>query len=339
MANKWSTTTKDVGILLQLRDCDQLTLAPEFQRNAIWPRPAKAYLIDTILYDRPIPLLFFARSINAQTGRPSFDVIDGQQRLRALFQFYDNKFRLTESPEDAPWRNLRWSDLPQEYRERILNYDFIVAELSGYAEPDIRDMFKRMNKYVVPLNAQEQRHATANGVFKELVEAIGSWSFWIDERVFTGNAANRRRTDEFSAELIILLIEGPQDKKKTVDLYYNAYSESFPQADEIRERLETYTSFIKSVLPDLSTMQLRRPANFYALVGALDIVVEQPEALEELDRALLRGILEKFDGDIQSSEPSAVAARYVRAASRQTDNIAPRQIRIRILSDLVAKAR
>ena len=132
MANKWSTTTKDVGILLQLRDSDQLTLAPEFQRNAIWPRPAKAYLIDTILYDRPIPLLFFARSINAQTGRPSFDVIDGQQRLRALFQFYDNKFRLTESPEDAPWRNLRWSDLPQEYRERILNYDFIVAELSGY---------------------------------------------------------------------------------------------------------------------------------------------------------------------------------------------------------------
>ena len=62
MANKRTPTTKYVALLLQLRDGDQLTLAPEFQRNAIWPRAAKAYLIDTILYDRPIPLLFFARS-------------------------------------------------------------------------------------------------------------------------------------------------------------------------------------------------------------------------------------------------------------------------------------
>src|SRR5438105_334423 len=94
---KRTSTTKDVALLHQLFSDGQLKLAAEFQRNAVWPRPAKAYLIDTILNDRPIPLLFFQRTGSAQTGRPSYTVIDGQQRLRALFDFIDNRFRLTQS--------------------------------------------------------------------------------------------------------------------------------------------------------------------------------------------------------------------------------------------------
>lgn len=157
--DKRSTTTKDVALLLQLRDADQLILAPEFQRSSVWPRPAKAFLIDTILADRPIPLLFFSRSINAQTGRSEYEVIDGQQRLRAVFEFYDNRFSLTESPKHAPWYGKRWRSLDQEWRQKVLSYDFVVEELTGYSDSDIRDMFRRMNRYVVRLNAQEQRHA------------------------------------------------------------------------------------------------------------------------------------------------------------------------------------
>jgi hypothetical protein len=53
---KRSPTTKAIGLLHQLFSNGQLTLAPEFQRNSVWPNAAKAYLIDTILNDRPIPL-------------------------------------------------------------------------------------------------------------------------------------------------------------------------------------------------------------------------------------------------------------------------------------------
>ena len=199
-------------------------------------------------------------------------------------------------------------------------------------------MFRRMNRYVVPLNAQEQRHAVATGIFKDFVEEVAAWSFWIDTRIFTQNAASRRRTDEFVAELAILLIEGPQDKKKSVDLYYAAYADEFPSVEDIRNRLLKYTKFIGQTLPDLSRMQLRRPVNFYALVGALDSITDQGEMLSALDRQMLRDALEKFDRDIQSQEPTVTAARYLRAASRQTDNLAPRQIRIGILADVISKA-
>lgn len=339
MATKRTTTTKDVGLLIQLRDGKQLTLAPEFQRNAIWPRPAKAYLVDTVLSDRPIPLLFFARFINAQTGKSEYEVIDGQQRLRAIFEYVENKFRLTESAKDSPWYGYRWRNLPPEWKQKLLNYDFVVEELSGYAEADIRDMFRRMNRYVVPLNAQEQRHAIESGKFKEFSEEVGAWPFWKEERIFSPNAANRRRTDEYAAELVILLLEGPQDKKNTIDLYYTAYKDEFTLQDDLRDRLLAYTSFIKQGLPNLKRMQLRRPANFYALIGALDNVTNQGESLSELDPEIFRDLLERFDQDIQAEELNSLASRYVRAASRQTDNIAPRRVRIDTLASLVEKAR
>ena len=339
MDAKQSITTRDIGLLLQLRDNEQLTLAPEFQRSAIWPRPAKAYLVDTVLAGRPIPLLFFARYINAQTGRTEYEVIDGQQRLRAIFEFIDNKFRLTESDESSEWHGKRWSELDTNLRRRILSYDFIVVELSGYADADIRDMFRRMNRYVVPLNAQEQRHAVASGVFKDFVEQIGSWPFWHQSRIFSRNAVGRRRADEFAAELVILLLEGPQDKKSTIDLYYVAYEDEFSLQDDIRRRLQNYIAFIDRGLPNLAIMQLRRPANFYALIGALDVVTDQGEFLDDLDVNRFQTALERFDDEIRSEDPGPVAARYLRAASRQTDNIAPREVRISILVSLIKEAR
>lgn len=333
--DKRRTTTKDVALLLQLRDQQQLTLAPEFQRNSVWPRPAKAYLIDTILSDRPIPLLFFSRAVNAQTGRPEFEVIDGQQRLRAVFDFYDNRFSLTESDSASPWVGKKWRSLDDELRGRILDYDFVVEELSGYSDYDIRDMFRRMNRYVVKLNAQEQRHAIAGGLFKEFAEEVGSWQFWVSNGVFSVNAAKRRRTDEFAAEIAILLLEGPQDKKATLDIYFTAYEDNFPLREDLRERLLSYLELVQAALPDLKSMQLRRPANLYALIGALDLVSNAGEELDDIDPQEIGPALAKFDAGIQSEDPSGLAARYVRAASRQTDNINPRRIRIEALATVI----
>ncbi len=220
---KRSPTTKDVALLHQLHMNGQLTLAAEFQRNAIWPARAKAYLIDTILNDRPIPLLFFQRTTSAQKGLPSYTVIDGQQRLRAIFEFLDDRFRLTQSSKKSGYVNKRFSDLPAELQEQIRNYDLVVEELSGYTESDIRDMFVRFNKYVVKLAPQELRHAKGIGRFHEFVETLGKFDFWKTHRVFSPKNIKRMRSVEFAAELTILLIEGPQDKKASVDLYYQQY--------------------------------------------------------------------------------------------------------------------
>ena len=167
---KRSPTTKAIGLLHQLFNNGQLTLAPEFQRNSVWPNAAKAYLIDTILNDRPIPLLFIQRTTSAQKGLQAYTIIDGQQRLRAIFEYLDDRFRLAQSQKSTKYSNKRFSDLSQDLQDRITDYDLVVEELSGYSDANIRDMFVRFNRYVVQLSPQEMRHAKGSGKFHDFVE-------------------------------------------------------------------------------------------------------------------------------------------------------------------------
>jgi hypothetical protein len=336
---KFSPTTKDIALLHQLQQDGQLKLQAEFQRNSVWPRPAKAYLIDTILNERPIPLFFFQRGNSPQSGRPEYSVIDGQQRLRAVFEFLEDRFRLTESKEDSvakAFGGKKYSQLPREMQERILNYDLVVQELSGYSDDDIRDMFARMNRYVVPLSKQELRHAKQKGKFKDFVERLGNWPFWAERRVFTPMQVRRMRPAEFCADLTILLIEGPQDKKQAIDLYYVKFRESFTQGNEIQDRLKDYLGWIIKAMPTLGNHRFRRSSELYSLIGALDRVSRSGSRLAKIDPKSAGRALIDFEAQTRKKELRGTAATYVIAASKHTDDLGPRSARIEILEPLLA---
>jgi hypothetical protein len=335
---KFSPTTKDIALLHQLQQDGQLKLQAEFQRNSIWPKSAKAYLIDTILNERPIPLFFFQRGASPQSGRPEYAVVDGQQRLRAVFEFLEDRFKLTESKDDSiakPFGNKRYSQLPSEMQERILNYDLVVQELSGYSEDDIRDMFARMNRYVVPLSKQELRHAKQKGKFKDFVERLGAWPFWIERRVFTPKQVKRMRPAEFCADLAILLSEGPQDKKQAIDLYYVKFRESFPSGAAIQSRLNDYLHWTTTALPDLAARRFRRSSELYSLVGALDRVSKSGSRLSKVDPKAAGRALIDFETQTKKKDLHGTAATYVVAASKHTDDLGPRSARIAILESLL----
>ncbi|MBN1461729.1 MAG: DUF262 domain-containing protein [Armatimonadetes bacterium] len=332
---KRSATTKDIGLLRQLHQEGQIRLAPEFQRNAVWPRSAKAYLIDTILVERPMPLFFFQRGRSAQTGRSIYSVVDGQQRLRAIFEFLDDRFSLTES-EDERFQNKRFSELGETLQNAILNYNLTVEELTGYGENDIEDIFVRMNKYVVKLSPQEIRHARAEGRFFECVEELAKLPYWSEQHIFTKGQLTRMRSAEFSAELVILLIEGPQDKKASVDLYYRQYQTRFPQEAEVKQRLRSYLVWIATALPELRTSRLRKPTHLYSLIGALDSLTLGGKLPRTLSPQTAGRALGMFEKELSSKKPSRRAINYLAAAGRQTDNIGPRTIRIETFTAILA---
>jgi hypothetical protein len=334
---KRTTTTKDIALLHQLQKEGQLDLQPDFQRNSVWPSAAKAYLIDTIANDRPIPVLYFQRLTSAQTGRPGYAVIDGQQRLRAVFDFLDDKFALTESKAKA-LKGKRYSQLAAEYKGRILQYDFTVEELTGYTVEDIRDMFLRMNRFVVKLSPQEIRHARSTGKFRDLVEQLGSLDFWSDYRVFTEHQIKRFRPVEFAAELVILLVEGIQDKKAAVDLYYTAYQDRLPFGKAISRRLGDYLEWITVAIPDLDQSRFRKPVDMYTLIAALDEVTDESSLLGHLDPEEAGEALLKFEKQLTSANPAGEASRYLLAASQQTDNLRPRETRADIVAELLRRA-
>lgn len=333
-----SPTTKDIALLIQLHRDKQLNLQPEFQRQSVWPPAAKSYLIDTILNDRPIPLFFMQRATSIQTGRSEYWVIDGQQRLRAIFEYIEGDFTLSEVSNDSAvrkYKGKKFSQLPTALQQAIYNYDLFILELAGYSEDDVKDIFARMNKYVVRLSKQELRHAKGSGKFKDLLEKIGKWSFWTKEKVFTKSQLKRMRADELSAELLILLNEGPQDKKSAVDLYYQQYQKDFPSGNLLRSRLENYLHWITEMMPEFSKTRYRRSNELYSLIGALDKITRSKKDLSKIDKKKTRENLLALEKQTKSQNLQGYAAAYVIAASKHTDDIGPRNTRIEVIHEQI----
>jgi hypothetical protein len=139
------------------------------------------------------------------------------------------------------------------------------------------------------------------------------------------------RADEFSAELTILLIEGPQDKKKAVDLYYGMYRDKFETGKEVNAKLESYLKWVLRALPNFKNRFVRKPVDLYGVIGALNLVTSGGEKLAKIEPHVFAASIDKLEKDIKAPEPFGDAAKYVVAASRQTDNLGPRVTRIEVM--------
>ncbi len=66
-----------------------VVLDSDFQRKSVWTIQQKRELVESVLMGLPLPIFYFNED---KKGR--LIVIDGRQRLTALFEFMDNKFSL-----------------------------------------------------------------------------------------------------------------------------------------------------------------------------------------------------------------------------------------------------
>lgn len=94
-----------------------LNLNPSFQRGSVWRDPAKSFLIDTILRGMPVPKILFRTKIDRHTQQINRDVVDGQQRLRAIIAFADN--RLVLGPRSGELQGETISRSRRRYAGRI----------------------------------------------------------------------------------------------------------------------------------------------------------------------------------------------------------------------------
>ena len=141
-----------------------LILNPEFQRRSVWTVSAKILLIDTILRQYPIPKVYIRTKIDVRTKTAIGEVVDGQQRLRTIIEFTEDKFSLSKRAKE--YSGLRYSSMPTELQESFLSYGIAVDQLVNASDTEVLEGFARLNSYNVTLNAAELRHARFSGDFK-----------------------------------------------------------------------------------------------------------------------------------------------------------------------------
>ena len=140
-----------------------LDLSPAYQRGPAWSVAQKSLFIDSLFRGLEIPLIFVAgRSSNPLSRR---DVIDGQQRLRAIFDFVDGP--IVRVPGDAVGRidrrGIRFAELTDAERERFFSRRLPICSLDGIKPRQKRLQFERLQlgQHLKPV---ELRNAMASPV-------------------------------------------------------------------------------------------------------------------------------------------------------------------------------
>lgn len=223
-------TNHPVTWFKRFHEAGELDLSPAFQRRPVWSDAQASYLIDTILNNLPIPEIF-VRTITSGDGDTRVEVVDGQQRLRAIIRFFTNDLVLSGEKVTAQWADASWEGLGKDDRDHFWQFKIVVRELEGASDAEVRDMFQRLNANQSSLNDQELRHSQYDGAFISAVEKLADDSWWLRNGIATPAQVRRMVDAEYMSELLVGVIGGPLDKKKGLDDYYADYDEDFPDED------------------------------------------------------------------------------------------------------------
>jgi len=263
MSNVIQTTNKDISWFKQANELQQLRMKPPFQRNLVWTDKQKSFLIDSILNGYPVPELYM-QDITNEDGSKIYTVVDGQQRITACLEFLNNQFQM--NAKDSPsYADLSFDDLSSEQKKKIYSYTFVVRLLPEMSDIELREIFSRLNRNNVVLNSQELRQATYWGQFIQTMNEISDDDIWRILGVFTVNDVKRMLDVEFISELTIAAIHGVQNKKLTLDKYYELYEDEFPERSDTKFTFDIVTREISSILPNINKSRWSKKTDFYTL--------------------------------------------------------------------------
>ena len=262
-----SISLKNIAWFNDINMAGRLNMKPSYQRNIVWTDRQKSYLIDSVLNGYPIPEIYLQEEID-ENGNSNYIIVDGQQRMRAVLEFLDDKYPLNK--DDSPeFNGAYFKDLNADQKRAFFRYNFVVRALPELAEDDIREIFKRLNRNVVNLNKQELRNAVYSGPLIKMVTEIADEDVWGDLRLFTANDVRRMLDEEYISELILAIVYGIQNKKVNLDKFYEETEVEFRREEEIRSLFTLILNQLEPIANAISRSRWKNKTDFYTLFNSL----------------------------------------------------------------------
>lgn len=160
----------------------------KYQRKLVWTLGEKQKLIDSVLHGYPIPLILLATR-TLPSGSKQFEILDGMQRLNAVFSFVENRFpvdgkffdveqlsRAKQLAEQGVFvaRTSQDELLDSEQCANLLDYTLAVTEFPAGNDDAVNDVFGRINAYGRQLSRQEQRQAGVVSNFARTIRKLAA---------------------------------------------------------------------------------------------------------------------------------------------------------------------
>lgn len=129
------------------RYTDEFVTRPPYQRKSVWSTKKKQALLDSLFRRYYIPKIVI-REVRLDNDKAVNEVVDGQQRIIVVQEFFANKLRLPKSLQDVH------PDLPDTYHKDL------SAEFKRFIDKELQydaDIVKGIDD---PRNPQHQKIAT-----------------------------------------------------------------------------------------------------------------------------------------------------------------------------------
>ena len=303
----------------------EIDLSPWYQRRAVWTVPQKAYLINTLFEQKPVPTIYFRHSVDLEQDKSLREVVDGQQRIRSMLEYVKGVFA---AHHPSHMKKVKYEQLRSEEKRKFRETQLSGGWLLGASDPDVIEVFGRLNSVSKTLNRSEKRNSKFSGEFKQfcLRQAAQRVSLWRDLRIFTANDIARMQEIQFVADIVLNFLQGLSDfRDAKIDELYKEKDSEFPEASEAEKRLEscfgTIASMPKTVI--LDTIFSRQPL-FFSLVLVLN---ELKRVKTKSLRESLLEIDKRFNADTPLSEQTRLDAEFHEACTASTQRIKNRKIR------------
>jgi len=189
------TQPVDLSVQTLLEQWDnKLLLLPEIQREYVWDNGKASRLIESLILNIPIPVLYFA-----ETPEAKYEVIDGHQRVRSIVRYISNEFAFGGVAVLREYKRLRFYQLPDREQRFLKMRTGRTILISIESHPNMKfEIYERLNTGAILLNAQELRNSVNRGPFNALLHRLAQEPTL--RRIIGTKTPRRRMVDE---ELIL----------------------------------------------------------------------------------------------------------------------------------------
>ncbi len=273
---------------------------PEFQRAFVWKPAQSSRLIESFLVGLPVPPVYVFVEHESQ----KYLVIDGQQRLRSIFQFLEGSFAPDSRGRRRPFRLVGlsadsrftgrafeelWEDDQRKLKNSVLRA-FIVKQLEPGADTSMYHIFERLNTGGTLLNNQEIRNCIFRGGFVQLLADLNLNNQW---RNITGKPAPDSRKRD--VELIVRFF-AMQDRSgywKPMKDFLSRFM--YRNRDMSEESLQKYEAVFQETCAQVTNSLGAKPFHIHAGLNA----------------AVMDSVMAAFAGNLART-PQDIRSRYDR---------------------------
>ncbi len=260
---------------------------PEWQRTEVWNDPKKRTLIDSILRGWKLPKFYFQLT-DAQVGE--YDVVDGQQRLSAIYDFFSGDLVLPKEAE-AEFGGTTYQTLFQNYKDAFDDFEIEFDIIENADEPEIRQFFQRLQAGL-PLISSENLNSIHSNL-RDFSWVLARTPFFA-EKVWL--ADKRYAHFDIAAKVAAIELDGIDTSLRFDDLKVTFESQaSFSDKSQTARRLLQACEYLDRVFPEKSQiLRNRTVVQSFATVVAKIVQIGRGNGREKA----LKAFLEAFTNEL-----------------------------------------